>query len=122
MAEPLNLVSGIRLCSPCIDGAGGECHTPGCLLWICRAPDLPLREKIADFGGSIIEESSEAHARAELGKWLAQKPARTFYEWPPDSEFRHWTVRLRDEGSIILRGDGNSWAEAVHAALDKVKP
>lgn len=33
----------LRLCDPCIDGEGGECHTPGCALWINRAPDLPLR-------------------------------------------------------------------------------
>lgn len=31
------------LCDLCLDGAGGQCHTPGCALWINRAPDLPLR-------------------------------------------------------------------------------
>jgi hypothetical protein len=31
------------LCDPCLDGAGGECHSPGCALWINRAPDIPLR-------------------------------------------------------------------------------
>lgn len=33
----------LTLCSLCLDGAGGECHTPGCALWINRAPDLSLR-------------------------------------------------------------------------------
>lgn len=33
----------MTICDLCLDGAGGECHTPGCALWINRAPDLPLR-------------------------------------------------------------------------------
>lgn len=36
----------IRLCSLCLEGAGGECHTPGCAMWLNRAPDLPLREHV----------------------------------------------------------------------------
>ena len=32
----------ISLCELCINGAGGECHTPGCALWMNRAPDLPV--------------------------------------------------------------------------------
>lgn len=34
------------LCDPCLDGAGGECHVPGCAMWLNRAPDLPLRDKL----------------------------------------------------------------------------
>lgn len=37
----------LQLCDPCLDGAGGECHTPGCMLWMNRAPDFPLR---TDYG------------------------------------------------------------------------
>ena len=33
----------LTLCDACLDGAGGECHEPGCSMWINRAPDLPLR-------------------------------------------------------------------------------
>jgi hypothetical protein len=45
MAEPEIPVRLVRLwlCDLCLDGAGGECHTPGCSLWINRAPDLSLR-------------------------------------------------------------------------------
>ena len=32
----------LTLCSRCLRGEGGECHTPGCGLWLNRAPDLPL--------------------------------------------------------------------------------
>jgi hypothetical protein len=33
----------VSLCDDCLNGAGGECHTPGCGLWMNRAPDLPIR-------------------------------------------------------------------------------
>jgi hypothetical protein len=43
---PVRLVQ-LRLCDPCLDGVGGECHTPGCSLWINRAPDLPIRNGVS---------------------------------------------------------------------------
>lgn len=36
----------LTLCTRCIDGEAGECHTPGCALWMNRAPDVPIRDKI----------------------------------------------------------------------------
>jgi len=30
------------LCDLCLHGAGGECHSPGCALFLNRAPDLPI--------------------------------------------------------------------------------
>jgi hypothetical protein len=30
----------VHLCEPCLNGEGGECHTPGCALWMNRAPDV----------------------------------------------------------------------------------
>ena len=38
----LNRVTLI-LCDLCLNGAGGECHVPGCAFWLNRAPDLSLR-------------------------------------------------------------------------------
>jgi len=38
----------IRLCSACLGGEGGECHTPGCALWLNRAPDLPISALLYD--------------------------------------------------------------------------
>lgn len=29
------------ICRLCREGAGGECHTPGCAFWMCAAPDIP---------------------------------------------------------------------------------
>jgi hypothetical protein len=54
-SEPgLNEVT-LTICDLCLDGAGGECHTPGCALWLNRAPDLSLRQRVA----------MEAEARGE---------------------------------------------------------
>jgi len=32
----------VYLCDLCVAGAGGECHAPGCALWIKSAPDIGL--------------------------------------------------------------------------------
>lgn len=32
----------LTLCSLCLRGEGGECHSPGCALWMKSAPDCPL--------------------------------------------------------------------------------
>lgn len=36
----------LTLCTLCLAGAGGQCHTPGCALWINRAPDLSLLDRV----------------------------------------------------------------------------
>ena len=36
----------LTLCNACLDGKGGECHTPGCALWMNRAPDVSIRDKV----------------------------------------------------------------------------
>lgn len=55
----------IYLCDLCLGGAGGECHVPGCALWLNRAPDLPLRnnpmvEIYESPGGAQYEAQQEA--------------------------------------------------------------
>lgn len=40
----LNIVTA-TICDACLDGAGGECHVPGCLLWMSQAPDVPIRDR-----------------------------------------------------------------------------
>jgi hypothetical protein len=32
----------LTLCSLCLAGEGGQCHTPGCDLWMHAAPDIPV--------------------------------------------------------------------------------
>lgn len=32
----------LEICEPCIEGSGGECHTPGCAFWMRPAPSWPF--------------------------------------------------------------------------------
>jgi hypothetical protein len=41
----------LTLCALCLDGEGGECHTPGCAMWLNRAPDLPIRKLAQSIDG-----------------------------------------------------------------------
>ena len=34
------------MCSYCLDGLSGECHTAGCAFWMNRAPDIPVRPNV----------------------------------------------------------------------------
>ena len=64
--EPtLNRVMGIYLCDPCLDGAGGICHTPGCAMWMKTAPDIPIRDYVIDAGGTIQPLDGESGEREE---------------------------------------------------------
>lgn len=45
MSEPELQRVVLTMCSTCLDGEGGECHTPGCALWMNRAPDVSIRDK-----------------------------------------------------------------------------
>lgn len=36
----------ISLCELCLLGKGGECHVPGCALWLNRAPDLAIHPEL----------------------------------------------------------------------------
>lgn len=51
--DELNRCNGVIICDLCLDGAGGECHTPGCVMWQSSAPDLPLRRRIAAENGTV---------------------------------------------------------------------
>ena len=37
-----------NICNFCLDGVGGECHTPGCLFWMQDAPQISLREIVKE--------------------------------------------------------------------------
>jgi hypothetical protein len=53
----LEQVTGtFTVCTQCLDGAGGECHAPGCIFWINRAPDIPIRRTLAEVHGCRINE------------------------------------------------------------------
>jgi hypothetical protein len=49
-ASPETLVRVMLvLCSRCLAGEGGECHVPGCALWMNRAPDVPIADRCEIF-------------------------------------------------------------------------
>ena len=61
----------ISLCSLCLEGKGGECHVPGCALFINRAPDLPVDARLYNvisewpaFDGLEMTNGSESEAGA----------------------------------------------------------
>lgn len=64
--DGLNHVA-LMLCDQCLDGAGGECHTPGCALWLNRAPDLPFRDK-----AEAVLRAAESPALEEAVKALEE--------------------------------------------------
>lgn len=33
-------------CNLCLDGVGGECHTPGCIFWMSHGPVASIREVV----------------------------------------------------------------------------
>jgi hypothetical protein len=56
------------LCDLCLDGEGGQCHTPGCALWINRAPDISLRGNPA-----ITILDAQAEPAPELAAMTAER-------------------------------------------------
>ena len=36
----------ITICDPCLNGEGGECHTPGCAFWLHRMDKLPVHSEL----------------------------------------------------------------------------
>ncbi len=65
----LNQVDGVLICDACLDGHGGECHTPGCIFWIVSAPDIPIRQRIKDMGGEIKVVGDVDEMEKELEDW-----------------------------------------------------
>jgi hypothetical protein len=75
MAEPTLERVTLTLCSLCLDGKGGECHTPGCALWINRAPDLELRSKV-EAAPAQQEETGTRELLARALRWIRDYGSR----------------------------------------------
>jgi hypothetical protein len=91
--ELTEALAGLRevtllLCPPCMNGGGGQCHSPGCSLYLNRAPDLPVTPPPAAVTPGRFLDSALAAARPHLDVLVA-------------------TVELRDDGIPLLRVDGN---------------
>ncbi len=59
----------LRVCESCREGAGGECHEPGCAFWMNRAPDIPLaatgREELIEAGAAVYPDAISPRGVAE---------------------------------------------------------
>lgn len=69
----------VAICTSCLDGAGGECHTPGCLFWMCSAPDIPIRERAEDSDGHHIALALDAAREEGRREALAATCLRPWY-------------------------------------------
>src|ERR1700761_1096985 len=59
------------LCDDCLDGAGGECHSAGCTLWINRAPDLSIRHH------PMVERIGKETTKQALARRLVRNEVAT---------------------------------------------
>ena len=83
VSEPQVLRSlPVDICTACIRGAGGECHTPGCMFWTCSAPTPEQAQRFQQqattgrAGRSMAERQRDgARARADV----LERQAEDFY-------------------------------------------
>ena len=64
--EPAVHCCEVWLCDLCLDGAGGSCNVPGCVLIRKTAPDAPIRDEV-----TVLPEGSDVYARAAAPEMLA---------------------------------------------------
>jgi hypothetical protein len=93
---PVRLVQ-LHLCDLCLDGAGGQCHVPGCALWIKSAPDISIRDLV-----TVIEPDTNDTAALAAG---AQEALR----W-------QWGDRI----AMAIRSRDQNPANAVNAVLTEM--
>lgn len=84
----------LRLCDLCLDGAGGQCHVPGCALWIKSAPDVPIRDYV-----TFIDPDAEPQPAPEL---LASVRAHLGWIW---RETTDENARQRADQALIALKD-----------------
>lgn len=60
-----------EVCEACLNGEGQECHTPGCVFWMCDPPDEQqgecLRHRTVDAirREEAADETAAQHAEAQ---------------------------------------------------------
>lgn len=67
----------IYLCDLCVHGKGGECHSPGCALWINRAPDLALTTPLLQPMEEYLAERAAQRSGGEGRRAAVPQPAPT---------------------------------------------
>lgn len=106
---PVHLVQ-MWLCALCLDGEGGECQTPGCALWINRAPDLPLRD--SPFVKILPEPQESAPGQASAGQaarlfYLGRQPCELPPGWRRTEAHGEWAIEVAPGVRVSLTGTGD---------------
>ena len=92
-------VENLLICTQCLDGEGGECHTPGCVFIWNRAPDLSLRDNLAMHGAKTTLLNGK-----ETGPWVTiQEAAKLMHRT------ERTIYRFIDEGKIDAHKVGRKW-------------
>lgn len=50
----LNILDNVPICDGCMNGVGEECHSPGCMLWLRRCPDIEIRTALKMLGAKRV--------------------------------------------------------------------
>ncbi len=50
----LNILDNVPICDGCMNGMGEECHSPGCMLWQRRCPDIEIRSTLKMLGAKRV--------------------------------------------------------------------
>ena len=101
----------LTLCHLCESGRGGECHTPGCALWMNRAPDVPLELDPVEGATHPVQRDIEDFHREVVGIPDSTTPAIR------RPELRAELIREEAKETVdaILRGD---LVEAIDGLCD----
>jgi len=52
--EPHIVTMELRICNLCLDGKEGECHSPGCMFWMCPAITAEQARRLRDWAFTDI--------------------------------------------------------------------
>lgn len=108
----------IPICDLCLNGAGGECHVPGCGFFLNRAPDIPLRS--AALAAQAPHSPAVAHAMARFWKKYAERLAQA-PQAEPTQDYKIAAAagleHLRTHGKEFLQD-----LDAVPPAAQKAEP
>lgn len=51
----------VKICEPCLDGQPSECHTPGCVFWMCPS--------VTEEQAARLKDAAWADVAGEAGPW-----------------------------------------------------
>lgn len=91
---PVHLVR-LWLCELCLDGKGGECHSPGCALFLNRAPDVGIRNSPMV---TFLDAAQEPHAAEVEAAFAGGMRVRTGPCTVEAHDREHFQVRTNGRG------------------------